>query len=130
MNDKALDNSSLAGLAQLYADALTGFGVNRAAKLFSEKNNQSVYYYRFDYKGRYSHFYLPESNSTIPYGKYFLNLFIFFLLFILFLGVVHHDDLIYLFYIQKLFPLFKDTDPESITVNKLTTLWANFAKTG
>ena len=43
---------------------------------------------------------------------------------------MHNDDLIYLFYIQKLFPLNKDTDPEVQTVNKLTTLWANFAKTG
>ncbi|EFA08586.1 juvenile hormone esterase-like [Tribolium castaneum] len=112
LNDKPLDNSSLPGLAQLYADALTGFGVNRAAELLSEKNNASVYYYKFNYKGRYSHFYLPSSNGTIPFG------------------VVHNDDLIYLFYIQKLFPIFKDTDPEAQTVNKMILLWSNFAKTG
>lgn len=45
-------------------------------------------------------------------------------------GVVHHDDLIYLFYISKLFPEFKQNDPESVTVDKITTLWANFARTG
>ena len=43
---------------------------------------------------------------------------------------MHNDDLIYLFYIQKLFPLNKDTDPEVQTVNKLTSLWANFANAG
>jgi hypothetical protein len=68
LNDKALDNSSLPGLAQLYSDAIVGFGVNRAAELLSEKSNHSVYYYRFNYKGRYSHFYLPDSNGTTPFG--------------------------------------------------------------
>lgn len=66
---KPIDNSSLPQLAQLYADALIGFGVNRAVKLFAEKSDKSVYYYKFSYKGRYSHFYMPESNGTIPYGK-------------------------------------------------------------
>lgn len=109
---KPIDNSSLPQLAQLYADAVIGFGVNRGAKLLAEKSDKPVYYYKFSYKGRYSHFYLPESNGTVPYG------------------VVHHDDLIYLFYISKLFPEFKPSDPESQTVEKLTTLWANFARTG
>lgn len=66
---KSIDNSSLPQLAQLYADALIGFGVNRAVKLLSEKSDKPVYYYKFSYKGRYSHFYLPESNKTVPYGK-------------------------------------------------------------
>lgn len=66
---KPIDNSSLPQLAQLYADALIGFGVNRAVKLLAEKSDKPVYYYKFSYKGRYSHFYLPESNGTVPYGK-------------------------------------------------------------
>jgi hypothetical protein len=45
-------------------------------------------------------------------------------------GVVHHDDLIYLFYISTLFPEFKNQDPESQMVEKLTQLWANFIQTG
>ncbi|KAI7815372.1 esterase [Rhyzopertha dominica] len=120
---KTIDNTTLPQLAQrdnphalhfpqLYADALTGFGVNRGAKLLAEKSDKPVYYYRFNYKGRYSHFYLPDSNGTVPYG------------------VVHHDDLIYLFYISKLFPEFKQSDPESAAVEKLTAIWANFARTG
>ncbi|XP_060522228.1 esterase E4-like [Cylas formicarius] len=112
-NDQPLDKTLLANLAQLYADANAGFGVNRAVKLVSEKNNQSSYYYRFNYQGRYSHFYTPESNNTQPYG------------------VVHNDDLIYLFYISKLFPLFKENTPKEVEmVTKLTSLYANFAKFG
>lgn len=111
--DKPINESTLANLAQLYADSTIGFGVNRAVELISEKNNASTFYYKFSYQGRYSHFYTPDSNNTKPYG------------------VVHHDDLIYLFYISKLFPLFKESSPKEVEmVNKLTILYANFAKYG
>lgn len=62
---------------QLYSDSIVGFAANRAAKLVAQYNSEPVYYYRFSYQGRYSHFYLPGSNNTTPYGKqirfYFLN---------------------------------------------------------
>lgn len=111
--DKPIDKSVLANLGQLYADSTVGFGVNRAVEIISENNDASTFYYKFSYQGRYSHFYTPDSNGTKPYG------------------VVHHDDLIYLFYISKLFPLFKENSPKEVEmVNKLTILYANFAKYG
>ncbi|KAJ8959087.1 hypothetical protein NQ318_022344 [Aromia moschata] len=113
LQDKPVDKSQLTPLAQLYADSIIGFSVNRAVKLIAQYSNESVYYYRFSYQGRYSHFYLPDTNNTTPYG------------------VVHHDDLIYLFYIARIFPLFKENSPREVEmVTKLTTLYANFAKTG
>ena len=45
-------------------------------------------------------------------------------------GVVHHDDLQYLFYMSFIFPYFKEGDPENVMVEKMTAMWANFAKTG
>lgn len=39
-------------------------------KLIAEKSDKAVYYYKFSYQGRYSHFYLPGSNDSVPYGKY------------------------------------------------------------
>lgn len=46
-------------------------------------------------------------------------------------GAVHHDELIYLFYIGAIFPLFgKNSTPEVKMVSELTTMWANFAKFG
>ncbi|XP_019873364.2 esterase E4 [Aethina tumida] len=112
-SDKPIEKTSVAPTVQIFSDGITGFSVNRAAKLISEKNNQSVYYYKFNYAGRNSHFYTPQSNKTEPFG------------------VVHNDDLMYLFYIEKLFPFFKDTTPnDAEMVQKMTTLWANFVKTG
>lgn len=67
--DKSIDSSSLPALAQLYSDGIVGFNVNRAVKVIASKNSAAVYYYNFNYKGRYSFFYLPDSNNTVPYGK-------------------------------------------------------------
>ncbi|KAL3273416.1 hypothetical protein HHI36_014861 [Cryptolaemus montrouzieri] len=108
---KKLDSTILHPLAQL-VQATTGFAVNRVVKLFSEKTNRSVYYYRFSYMGRYSYVYLPESNGSLLYGP------------------VHQDDLIYIFPCSFLFPKFEKTDPEFRIIQKLTTMWANFARTG
>lgn len=59
-------------LFQLYGDALVGFSVNRAAKLIADHSNQTTYYYKFEYQGRYSHFYSPSNNKSEAYGKTFL----------------------------------------------------------
>ncbi|KAF5277168.1 hypothetical protein FQR65_LT03874 [Abscondita terminalis] len=110
--DKPIDNSSIAELVNLYSDGLFGFAVNRGAKLLAEKSNESVYYYRFNYKGRHSYFYLPDSNNTVPYG------------------VAHGDDLIYLFPNTKRFASYKEDDPETDTIEKMTTMWTNFVRFG
>lgn len=44
-------------------------------------------------------------------------------------GVVHHDDLLYLFYVS-FFPYFEADAPEIPTVRRMTSMWANFARTG
>jgi carboxylesterase type B len=112
----------------LYADSIIGFAVNRAANLLSQRSSAPVYYYEFTYQGRYSHFYLPDSNETVPYGKIhsknrtFVENHL--------AGVVHHDDLIYLFYVSAIFPYFDDSYPEAEMVTTLTSLWATFAQTG
>lgn len=47
------------------------------------------------------------------------------------LGAVHHDDLLYLFYVPLMIPeMFKESDPENVIVERLTGLWANFATNG
>lgn len=44
--------------------------------------------------------------------------------------MVHQDDLIYLFTMPEYgFPFLNSTDPEVKMVEKLTTMYANFAKT-
>lgn len=113
LDNKPIDKCNRVKLGQIYADSNVGFGVHRGVKIISERNTAATYYYKFSYPGSYSHYYLPGSNGTQPYG------------------VVHHDDLIYLFYISRLFPRFGIHAPKEVEmVDKLTTLYANFAKYG
>ena len=42
---------------------------------------------------------------------------------------MHHDDLMYVFYISR-FPKFVSGDPEIPIVEKMTAIWENFARTG
>lgn len=49
---------------------------------------------------------------------------------ILFSGVVHHDDQMYLFFMSAIVPYFTPEDPETKIVERQTKMWANFIQTG
>ncbi|XP_055906848.1 juvenile hormone esterase [Eupeodes corollae] len=100
-------NRSLEGLANLFADALTGFGVHRFVRLAAR--HTKVYYYLFSYQGQASHLYYPEDK---PYG------------------VVHHDDLLYLFVEPSVSRMFADDDEEYKIIETLTRMWTAFAYKG
>ncbi|XP_076180102.1 esterase E4-like [Ptiloglossa arizonensis] len=108
-NDRPIDSSNNAGLAHIYADSVIIFSMYRIAKLIAENCGEPVYFYDFTYQGRYS---FTRWNATTPYG------------------VVHHDDLQYLFYMKKLFPFFDETAPEVPLVELYTSMWTNFVATG
>lgn len=57
------------GIEGLYADGIIGFTVNRGVKLISAKSKEDTYYYCFTYKGKYSFFYLPDSDN-VTIGKF------------------------------------------------------------
>lgn len=46
-----------------------------------------------------------------------------------FTGVVHHDELIYIFRVSY-FPEFEPNTPEITALERWTTLWSHFASTG
>ncbi|XP_066996050.2 esterase E4 [Anabrus simplex] len=108
LQDQPVTNSSFQGLGQLYSDSIIIFGMYRTANLISRVSSAPVYFYKFSYSGTYSHNYKPPQYST-PYGA------------------VHHDDLMYLFYIANMLPLFNEGESEYNMMKKLTKLWTNFA---
>ncbi|XP_067006682.2 juvenile hormone esterase [Anabrus simplex] len=112
LKDQPITNASETGLGQLYADGIIIFPAHRAAKLISAKNTAPVYFYKFSYAGKYSYIYDPPGSQT-PYG------------------VVHHDDLLYLFYNpSEFFKLFTPQDEEFQTMKKMIKIWSNFMKEG
>ncbi|KAG8277021.1 hypothetical protein J6590_051922 [Homalodisca vitripennis] len=109
-DNQPVSNYTEKQLGWLYADSLIIFSVWQAAQLIAEKSSAPVYFYKFDFEGRYSYRY--RLGTQIPYG------------------VGHHDDLIYLIYISPWFPLFNQTDPEAYMVHTMTSIYANFAHFG
>ncbi|XP_055854078.1 juvenile hormone esterase-like [Episyrphus balteatus] len=93
--------------AKLLSDAIIGFPVHRQVNLLAKYI--PVYYYCFTYKGRFSDFKFPDDTAY---------------------GSVHHDELLYLFNIPRLAPLYSEMDPENKIVERLTRMWTQFAKTG
>lgn len=108
-HDKPISVDNLQGIADLYCDGVIAYSEHRLVNLLASSSKMPIYYYHFMYQGRYSHVMDPETQK--PYG------------------VSHHDDLLYLFYIKQ-FPFFKENDPELTTVERMTAIWENFAKTG
>ncbi|XP_067647504.1 juvenile hormone esterase [Eurosta solidaginis] len=98
---------SLQPLIELYSDALTGFSVHRFVHLAARSTK--VFYYRFSYQGQRSHIYYPTNK---PYG------------------VVHHDDLMYLFVEPSVSRMFTADDREFVIVDKLTRMFTAFAYKG
>uniref|UniRef100_T1GPJ9 carboxylesterase n=1 Tax=Megaselia scalaris TaxID=36166 RepID=T1GPJ9_MEGSC len=98
---------SLKGLSELFADSLTGFGVHRFVHLAARFTK--VYYYRFSYEGRNSHIYYP---NVTPYG------------------VVHHDDLLYLFVEPSVSRMYTSNDEEYQIIEIITRMFASFAYKG
>ncbi|CAG9773587.1 unnamed protein product [Ceutorhynchus assimilis] len=102
-NNQIIDSSQADNLGHLYSDSHVGFGANRGVKLMSEHNPLPSFYYRYSYQGSYSFYYYPNSNNKT-------------------FGVVHMDDLIYIFSIPTgRFPIFNATEPEEIEITEKLT---------
>lgn len=102
-----IDLRSFTSLNQLFADGVIGLGVHRFVHYVSKFSD--VFYYKFTYTGRYSLF---VNSHGKPYG-------------------VHHaDDIQYLFSVKHIGQIIGVTDPENSMVERMTRIWAQFAKAG
>uniref|UniRef100_A0A336MV40 Carboxylic ester hydrolase n=1 Tax=Culicoides sonorensis TaxID=179676 RepID=A0A336MV40_CULSO len=103
-----ITNDSFNGIHTLFSEAVVNFGVYRIIQLLSLQTDLNIYAYHFSYQGRYSHVYYPDPDTPF--------------------GVVHADDLFYLFVQNDKVPPFNQTDPEWEFVHKYIKLIVNFAE--
>lgn len=107
-----IDNSTRFSVIDMYSDAWFTHGARTAIRDYIEQQSSPLYYYYLSYKG-------STSFSRIfgdPYQDY---------------GVSHGDDLQYLFPVgEQLFPEIPLSKEDHKTIDVMTTLWYNFAKTG
>lgn len=98
--------SHIIWILQLFSNGLVLYPVHRLVQLISK--HVPVYYYQFTYVGRYSVTRYPDGD----------------------LRPVHVDDMLYLFVMNIFAPAYGPNDPESLTIERMTRLWTQFALTG
>ncbi|KAH8313271.1 hypothetical protein KR067_003474 [Drosophila pandora] len=106
--DKLEYPKSLKGFGELVSDALINVATDRFMRLMAP--HTPIYTYYFRYKGRYSFLKNPDNQQAM--------------------GPVHHDELLYLFHVGLISPLFKPDDPESFMIERMTRMWFAFAEQG
>lgn len=102
---RTIDRRAFNSLNMLLADGVISYGVHRFAHFISEFTD--VYYYKFDYIGRFTFFRFPRD---FPYG-------------------VHHGDEGQ-YVLGSFIGLIQRNDPEMFMVERMTKIFEQFARTG
>ncbi|XP_028163835.1 venom carboxylesterase-6-like [Ostrinia furnacalis] len=105
------DDKSAFALGKIYGDAIVGFNTHRMANLMCRHSPRKVFYYEFAYIGNHSWY--EDSVTMKPRGA------------------AHHDDMLYLFTLSFRYPAIPaDHSRDSFMVDRMTTIWYNFARYG
>ncbi|XP_055914839.1 uncharacterized protein LOC129948049 [Eupeodes corollae] len=107
LGNKHINDQSLTHFGEIFSDSFIGHGVHRLVGL--ARKYVDVYYYRFDYHGRFGNYIDAEGNPR---------------------GVGHGDELLY-FVSVELNPFkFTQNDPEWFMVERVVGMIASFAHNG
>ncbi|CAG5055744.1 unnamed protein product [Parnassius apollo] len=106
--DEKISQETILGLAKFQGDAYISSSILEETEYILKNNDKPIYNYIFNYNGRRN---LAKIFSGDPFRSAS--------------GAAHADELFYLFSQGLLPSLF-----ESKMIDKLTTLWTNFAKFG
>ncbi|XP_055855426.1 juvenile hormone esterase-like [Episyrphus balteatus] len=103
LKDKLIQDQPFGNFGEIFSDAIIGHGVYRLVHL--ARKYVDVYYYRFDYSGKFSIF--PDENGKPR-------------------GVLHADDLQYIFKWDE-----RDLDDSDVFMaERYGKWWASFSETG
>lgn len=92
---------------KLFGDSIIGFPKHRFVQLLW--NQVNVFYYKISYVGRFSSFLHPGNEPW---------------------GVEHGDCIMYVLENRNVMPGITSNDAETITIERMTRMWVNFAYTG
>ncbi|CAG4972428.1 unnamed protein product [Colias eurytheme] len=104
------DSDTAYNLGRLYVDAIESFPIYRLTKLMSIHSTAPVWNCLFTYIGNNSFYQDPGTKKPV--------------------GIAHHDDLLYLFYIAYRFPKIGTQGTDADMVDKMIDIWHNFARYG
>ncbi|KAL0839209.1 hypothetical protein ABMA28_015981 [Loxostege sticticalis] len=108
LGDKQISEDDIMPLIEFLSDFTYVYSMRRALKQYQDGDAKQIYHYVFSYVGGRNYHQL-RGNFTFE-------------------GAVHADELGYLF--DYVFLPLNVTPEDQLTINRITTLWANFAKNG
>ncbi|KAL1464744.1 hypothetical protein WDU94_004363 [Cyamophila willieti] len=110
LKDKPIDQANFKPFIQIISDRMFNVDAERSSRFHSQMRKSSVYFYEFNFRGRYS-LSDPLTGSFVNYG------------------VSHADDTNYVVqHFTKV--LVNTTKEEQKMLNFMGTLWTTFARTG
>lgn len=108
MKNQDVTNETASELGVCFSDSIISYPVNRLANLF--RKHSEIYVYQFEYKGVFT-----EASNQVGHPVD--------------VGVVHADDLQYLFSSNRA-PRYTPLDKEHKIVDMMTSVFVNFASRG
>ncbi|KAI5712948.1 hypothetical protein M8J75_012520 [Diaphorina citri] len=111
LGDNLINLENHKAFVQIFSDRMFIADAERASRLQSKVSKSPVYFYYFNFRGRYS---LTDYYEKKPHN----------------FGVSHNDDTQYIITTFRNSFLQNTTEDEQKTSVLLTSLWASFAKTG
>ncbi|KAL1464544.1 hypothetical protein WDU94_004177 [Cyamophila willieti] len=111
LGNKPINLENQKAFVQIISDRMFKVDAERASRFQSQVNKAPIYFYEFDFKGRYS----LSNHYARNYEQY---------------GCSHGDDTQYVVLVISRAILENTTEAEEKTMDFMTTLWTTFAKTG
>ncbi|OWR41815.1 antennal esterase CXE17 [Danaus plexippus plexippus] len=108
IGDEEISKRTLANLSRFHGEVYFTYPILEETEIYLNTNDKPVYSYLFKYSG-WRNFIKLAIGKTFESKK----------------GATHAEDLFYLFRVMGLPTLFEDK-----MINRMTTLWTNFAKFG
>ncbi|CAH0592571.1 unnamed protein product [Chrysodeixis includens] len=110
IGDEIVSEDVVDGLMHAYSDLMYHYPTVRSIQKYLDNGLKNIYYYLFSYDGE-RNFFKTQLNITAA-------------------GAAHADELGYFFDIPALFMDENITPEDQLMINRVTRLWANFAKFG
>lgn len=111
LNGERLNEGNLWEWSKYTTDHHFGYGIDRAAQLHAQNQDEPVYYFIFSFVG---------DLNLVKRGLLLTDL----------PGAVHGDEVVYLFSVTSNNLPMLPSNPALLTRRRMTKMWSNFAKTG
>ncbi|XP_053674414.1 juvenile hormone esterase-like [Anopheles nili] len=114
--DECFTKQNIDVLTKIFSEVLFFYPLFLSVRQHTEHKHQKapIFLYKFNYKGKYSFSSMFDTDKSVAHDY----------------GVVHPDEMIYIFRMLMLFPIPRRNSPDAKASQRFIELLVNFARTG